>query len=363
MANNNQRQLQKSGEIDKTKKRRFENMIREFENDIQEVHSGSKNALDVAEKMEATLKNIDETITTLQSDKDSVKQKLKNKKETLGKSNIKNINDEQFHPLQLHELTKQLNEINAKINDWRAYQVEISDLRDEMLEQAYDQTHEDQLNVEAAKRYTEVVDDKLDNIRDVLEQVMDEKYNSVESRVDSKFSEKNAELESRITSNEKDIEYMQKNIDTLLRSLVENLDDIAEAAKNENNVGSVEEVKEDAQKLQSGMDEKERAKQLNSDTDIEENQTIEDSSSSDEGEIDGISEEVNDIDASYEMEMKAASELVEIFEQIEDDFEEPSKVTAQTIADHSDISQEKVKQKLEYVRKEKDEDFLPHIET
>lgn len=390
--NPGQRTTSKSDSIEKEKQRRFKNQIQQFESDMKKVKGGEENPLAVDDRMETALSNIDETVTTLQTRRESIKKKKNDREKKYGKKNLKKIKKQDFHDLKMYEYTDELKEIEAEISDWRAYQIEIQDLSREMLRLELEKRLEDEVDVEAAKRYVEVVEDKLDNIKSLVDSRVDDQKQMIENRIDAEIGKERAETESKVTSLEKDVEYLEKNVFGVLELMTETLHEVAQQTNGNSKIQQrIKETKQETQNLQESIDKGNKAQKTRQevgptpeekpqkleqthDQRKPENEgypTAESSSSSIEGKEVGTGEEDEEEEEEgpkYKFKRRAYSEMKETFEQVHKDFEngeiypDQDKLSYRKLAEYSDVGKDSIKKKIDAVREEyEDAEICPAL--
>lgn len=373
------RTTDKSDSINKEKQRRFQNQIQQFENDNKKVKKGEEKAFSVDDRMETALSNIDETITTLQTRRESVKKKKKQRKKKYGKKNLKEIKKQDFHDLKMFEHTEELQEIAEEISDWRAYQIEIQDLSRRMLRDELDKRLNDEVDVEAAKRYVEVVEDKIDDIESHVDSRVEDQKEMITNRIDAEVSKEKAETEARVAGVEKDVQYLKEEVMQSMQTLTETLQEVAkqtESDKRNHVTNAAEKTNEVKNNVQKGS----RAEQLREEVgdvetveeepEISENEFSQNTDSEPspiEGTTVGTGEKEEQEESSeddgprYKFKRRAWSEMKQTFIKVQEDFDagriypEEETLSYRKVADYSDVGKDSIKSKIEDVREEFDD--------
>lgn len=357
-----QRTTSKSGSIDKEKERRFKNQIKSFESDVSEVKQGEENPLEVLQRIETALSNIDETITTLQTRRESVEKKRGQREKKYGKKDLKNIKKQDFHDLKWAEYTEELREIEAEIADWRGYQIEIQDLAIEMLEFKTENLMKDQVDAKAAKRYVDVVEDKLDDISDMMDSRINDQKDLIENKIEAETGKQKAETEAKLAGVEKDVEYLERNVFSVLEAITETLQEVAQQSNGTPQVQEkVERTREQTQDLQDRLDKETRAEKTREDVGSKP-ERIETEHGEKNPEEEGYPVKEKDEENSeeqdkprYIFERRAYSELKSNFEKIQREFEDgeiysgEDSLSFEKVAELSDLGEDDIRNKLEVV--------------
>jgi hypothetical protein len=361
---------QKLGEsqLDKEDKQRYDTQLNEFQQLHQKVENGNEDPIEVEDRVQAAEDNIEETITTLLSERSALREEFDDLKSDIGEERLQEILNELPQLKELFDTLVRLEELAKKMYERRTYQYSMSRDSKNMLYNMVLNYREDEVNIEAAKRYNELADDKIENIKDVIETMFDEHYDSIDTLVEAEVSKRLSEQQVTITSVEKDMEYLKERQADLLERMAEGFKEVAEMADNEQVRRELEEQMNELDKASEEMKDSEQMVQnqveqaKESLSESEQSDEIEDGGTLEGKEVEPEEEEKEEQIPQFSLELKATSELKEEFEQMEEVIPE-DEMDLESLEKYVDCEMDKLREKLEKTREKFDgQDILPAVE-
>lgn len=355
-------ELLESADDDKAK--RFKNRISEFEAEIEKISGSSdlEEALHLEKRMETTVANVDEIITTLQERVSAVEGRIENIEKDLSSANgeddgladleKRSVGGYHFSIRELKEPYKDLHEnYDKQIQEWKTYQQEILDLKVDLLKKVLKDVHNDSIDKQAAEKVLDLAEKKYDESREIQETRLDQINSNVEDKVQTEVANTTVEQRERIARAEAKIGFMEEKLkesSEIFQAFLPILDKLMEQED-----GDVVQVKDRVKDWQEQVEDPVEHAQENF------GQQISDAVTREQEPVDD-SEEMSSDQPKYRFSQRSLSEMKEEFEKVAEN-EDPENHTFTYIADNSDVSHNAIHKKIQKVRDEFEDDPIPNL--
>jgi chromosome segregation ATPase len=351
----------------------FKNRLDEFETAIEDEIQGGQDyekAKQLIRRMESVIDQVDENITSLQDDIDDKQNQIERVKKHFdpkddnvsGIAEIEKVPIDRYHYSikEVKEPYKQMQKINKRIREWQAYQKEILRLKARVSDIVMTDLHGEQISKKTYETVMEFNEKRNEEFQETINQRLEDVKEIAENRIDSKVTRKISDHRERLTRVEEREEFLEEKIEDTSRLLSDLLSVLDTFPDNENE--QVESVKDQVGDLKQEIENpREHTEERIKERLAEQKQEIEsESSEKPESDEDSTSDEPKYRFQTPDGKPKSLSELKEEFEKVAEN-EDPENHSFNYIEKRADVSNATIKNKIDSVRDEYDEEIIPNL--